>query len=105
MMSEAVSTGKPVLLFDIEEGPYAMRADAGRQHIGWRGRSANASIFRLLINHAPPRFSRDLRVVHHQLVSSGRAQWLGDSPSTATPLPLEDGLARAVARIRGLFGL
>ncbi len=105
MMSEAVATGKPVLLFDIEEGPYAMRADAGRQRIGWRGRSADASIFRLLINHAPPRFSRDLRVVHRQLVTSGQAQWLGDPPSTAAPLPPEDGLARAVARIRGLFGL
>ncbi len=105
MMSEAVSTGKPVLLFDIEEGPYAMRTDAGRPRIGWRGRSANASIFRLLINHAPPRFSRDLRVVHHQLVTSGRAQWLGDPPAKASPLPLEDALARAVARIRGLFGL
>lgn len=105
MMAEAVSTGKPVLLFDIEEGPYAMRADLDAPRIGWRGRDLDATFFRLLINHAPPRFSRDLRVVHRQLIATGRAQWLGGpQPSVASP-PAEDGLARAVARIRGLFGL
>lgn len=104
MMAEAVSTGKPVLLFDIEEGPYAMRRDLEQRRIGARGRSLDASLFRLLINHAPPRFSRDLRVVHRQLIAAGHAQWLGDPPPNAPP-PLEDGLSRAVARIRGLFGL
>lgn len=105
MMAEAVSTGKPVLLFDIEEGPYAMRADMESRRIGWRGRSRDATAFRLLINHAPPRFSRDLRLVHRQLVASGHAQWLGDPPPPAPPPPVADGLARAVARIHGLFGL
>lgn len=105
MMAEAVSSGKPVLLFDIEEGRYAMRADLDCSRIGWRGRGLDESFFRLLINHAPPRFSRDLRVVQRQLVQSGLAQWLGDPPPAAPPPPVEDGLARAVARIRGLFGL
>lgn len=105
MLSEAVSTGKPVLLFDIEEGRYAMRADGHAARIGWKGRSLAASMFRLLINHAPPRFSRDLRVVHRQLVGAGQAQWLGDPPPRAPAAGVEDGLARAVARIRGLFGL
>lgn len=105
MLSEAVSTEKPVLLFDIEEGPYAMRRDLDQRRIAPRGRSLDASLFRLLINHAPPRFSRDLRVVHRQLVQSGRAQWLGQPAQTTPQQPLEDGLARAVARIRGLFGL
>ena len=105
MMAEAVSTGKPVLLFDIEEGPYAMRADLDAQRIGWRGRGLDATFFRLLINHAPPRFSRDLRVVHRQLIATGRAQWLGEPQPPASAPQVEDGLARAVARIRGLFGL
>jgi len=105
MMAEAISTAKPVLLFDIEEGAYAIRADLDAPRIGWRGRSLDASFFRLLINHAPARFSRDLRVVHRQLVQSGQAQWLGDPSPQAVPPPVEDGLARAVARIRGLFGL
>lgn len=105
MLSEAVSTAKPVLLFDIEEGPQAMRRDLDSRRIGARGRSLDATVFRLLINHAPPRYARDLRVVHRQLIAAGRAQWLGDPPSQAAPPPPEDGLARAVARIRGLFGL
>lgn len=105
MMSEAVGTGKPVLLFDIEEGPYAIRRDLESRRIGARGRGLDASLFRLLINHAPPRFSRDLRVVHRQLIAAGHAQWLGDPPPKSPPQPLEDGLARAVTRIRGLFGL
>ncbi|WP_161957342.1 mitochondrial fission ELM1 family protein [Aestuariivirga litoralis] len=105
MMAEAVSTVKPVLLFDIEEGPYAMRADLDVPRIGRRGRRLEATFFRLLINHAPPRFSRDLRVVHRQLVRSGHARWLGEPPPASAPAPLEDGLSRSVTRIRALFGL
>ena len=105
MLSEAVSTAKPVLLFDIEEGPQAMRRDLDSRRIGARGRTLDATVFRLLINHAPPRYARDLRVVHRQLIAAGRAQWLGDPAPQAAPPPPEDGLARAVARIRGLFGL
>lgn len=107
MMAEAASTAKPVLLFDIEEGPYSMRAEeqSARSAIGLRGRTLDATFFRLLINHAPPRFSRDLRVVHRQLVASGLAQWLGDAPDARIALPAPDELARSTARIRGLFGL
>ena len=108
MMAEAVSTAKPVLLFDIEEGAFAMRAEEASAHpsrINWRGRTRDATLFRLLVNHAPPRFSRDLRVVHRQLVAGGHAQWLGaDTGGLAQP-PVEDALSRTVARIRGLFDL
>lgn len=107
MMAEAVSTGKPVLLFDIEHGRYAMRAEDGAPQpapIGWRGRSLDTTLFRLLINHAPARFSRDLRIVHRQLVAAGHAQWMG-APQQAPVPPPGDELARAVARIRSLFGL
>lgn len=107
MMAEAASTGKPVLLFDIEDGPYSMRAEesSARGSIAARGRTLDASFFRLLINHAPPRFSRDLRIVHRQLVAAGRAQWLGEPAPAAPPPPPPDELARTAARIRGLFGL
>jgi mitochondrial fission protein ELM1 len=104
MLAEAVSTGKPVFLFDIEEGRFSMRAEEGGP-IGWRGRSLDATLFRLLINHAPPKFSRDLRIVHRQVIASGRAAWLGESLPEAPAAPPEDGLGRAVSRIRGLFGL
>ncbi len=112
MMAEAIASRKPVLLFDIEDGPYAMRAGEGRAEpadrlppIGWRGRSAGATLFRLLINHAPPRFSRDLRIVQRDLVRGGHAQWLDSAPPPVPPPPMPDELGRTVARIRQLFGL
>jgi len=107
MMAEAASTGKPVLLFDIEDGPYSMRAGEKTpgSAIAARGRTLDATFFRLLINHAPPRFSRDLRIVHRQLVDAGLVQWLGDPPAGAPAAPVPDELARTAARIRGLFGL
>lgn len=105
MMAEASSTGKPVLLFDIEDGRYAMRAEAEGAPISWRGRTLDATFFRLLINHASPRFSRDLRVVYRQLVAAGHASWLGDPAGPPAAAPAGDELARAVARVRQLFGL
>jgi mitochondrial fission protein ELM1 len=109
MMAEAIASRKPVLLFDIEDGPFAMRAEEGPAErlppIGWRGRSAGATLFRLLINHAPPRFSRDLRIVQRDLVRGGHAQWLNNTPPSAPPPPMPDELGRTVARIRQLFGL
>jgi mitochondrial fission protein ELM1 len=111
MLAEATATGRPVYLFDIEHGPYAMRAEEGGAPgtlppIGWKGRTLATTLFRLLINHLPPRFSRDLRVVHRQMHASGRAAWLGEGAGVPTPAATpQDGLARAVARIRALFGL
>jgi uncharacterized protein len=110
MLAEASAAGKPVFLFDIEDGRYAMRAEEGGNAerlppIGWRGRSLEATLFRLMINHLPWRFSRDLRIVHRQLTASGRAAWLGQGQSLPEAAPQEDGLQQAVARIRGLFGL
>ena len=87
MLAEALAAAKPVSLFDIEDGRFAMRAEA-EGAIGWRGRTPDATLFRLLINHAPARFSRDLRIVHRQLVASGRASWLGEElMAQAQPLP------------------
>ncbi len=111
MLAEAIASGKPVSLFDIEEGGFAMRAEDGSTRdkpklppIRWRGRTLDATAFRLLINHAPVRWSRDLRIVHRQLVDSGLARWLGEEPKPRVKLP-EPALTRATARIRGLFGL
>lgn len=111
MLAEAAATGKPVSLFDIEEGRFAMRAGmegpgGSLPPIGWRGRTLDATLFRLLINLAPARFARDLRIVHRQLIGSGRASWLAEHDDPPRPAaPAEDGLSLAVSRIRGLFGL
>ena len=110
MLSEATAAGRPVMLFDIEEAQFAMRAEEGKGQgklppIGWKGRTAEATLFRFLINHLPPRFSRDLRIVHRQLIASGGASWLGEALPAHRAAATDDGLPRAVARIRGLFGL
>jgi hypothetical protein len=73
--------------------------------IGWKGRTLEATLFRLMINHLPWRFSRDLRIVHRQLLASGRAQWLGQEASAQPGAREEDGLRQSVLRIRQLFGL
>jgi mitochondrial fission protein ELM1 len=110
MLAEAAAAMKPLCLFDIEDGRYAMRAEEGVDpgrlpRIGWRGRSFEATLFRLMLNHLSWRFSRDLRIVHRQLIASGRASWLGQGQSRPHAMPQEDGLQQAVARIHGLFGL
>ena len=110
MLAEACATGKPVLLFDIEDGRFSMRAEEGGAAaspppIGWKGRDLSTTLFRLMINHAPARFSRDLRIVHRQLVHSGMAAWLGGKPAPQALPRNEDGLSRAAARVRALFGL
>ncbi len=111
MLSEAVASGKPVAMFDIEEGRLSMRAEEGKTvddgripPIGWRGRTLSATLFRLLMNHAPARWSRDLRIVHRKLVETGAARWMGEEFRREAIKP-ETAMAEAVARIRRLFGL
>jgi hypothetical protein len=107
MLSEASATGKPVFLFDIEEGAQAMRAEerlGSTAMIHWRGRSLDTTAFRLLMRHAPTRWSRDLRIVHRHLVEHGLASWLGEEPGMSSSRPGSE-LASTAARVRQLFGL
>jgi len=108
MMSEACATGKEVLLFDIEDGRYAMRAEEGRERPPppyWLGRSLDATAFRLLMRFAPPRWSRDLRIVHRNVVAAGLARWLGDERPARPQAERHSDMDVAVARIRALCGL
>ena len=110
MLSEASASGKPVSLFDIEDGCFSMRAEErmgvppASPKIAWRGGNFETTAFRFLMRHAPTRWSRDLRIVHRQAVDAGLASWLGEQPKPRATEP-EDDLARAAARIRRLFGL
>lgn len=103
MLSEACATGKPVLLFDIESGPYAMR-DGGKK-IAWLGKNISATAFRFAMRLGPPHWSRDLRVVHNQLIVVGRANWLGEK--MRPPIQNDEALdlTRATTRVRALFDL
>jgi len=112
MISEACATGKPVLLFDIEEGKQAMRAEEGAFQSGeilpapyWRGQTLSTTAFRLAMRFGPPRWSRDLRIVHRNVVNAGLASWLGDAPAPLRQVQSSVELERAVARVQGLFGL
>ncbi len=109
MMSEAAATGKPVLLFDFEEKERAMRAELPGPASGeslppphWRGGDLASTAFRLAMRFGPPRWSRDLRIVHRALIETGRASWI-DDPQPARGSPQTEELQRSVSRVRGLL--
>jgi len=109
MVSEAIATGKPVHIFDPGSGREAMGPVAARLPSlswwrGWNRERGKALAYRLLMRLGPPRLSRDIRLVHRQLVASGRAVWLGQPFPDAPPSPLADR-ERSVARVRQLPGL
>lgn len=103
MLSEACSTGKPVAMFDTESEQFAMR-DHNRQ-ISWRGCTLSSTIFRIAMRVAPKRWSRDLRIVHRQLLATGQANWTGEAaPIPNTKLPISS-LELATSRVKALFDL
>ncbi len=106
MTAEAIATGKPVHLFDIEQGPQAMQRETDlAQPIHWRGRNLESTLFRLAMRLGPVSWSRDLRIVHKAMVVQGYAQWLGDPKSQNRTRPATTGLQESVLRVRQLFGL
>ncbi|MGD1976185.1 MAG: mitochondrial fission ELM1 family protein [Gammaproteobacteria bacterium] len=86
MISEAVGTGKPVFVFDLD-GDDDFRL--------------GALFYRLLMRVGHPRLTRDLELFHRRLTETGRAAWLGESLSKVRSEPLDD-LARAVTRVKAL---
>ena len=112
MITEALATGKRVHLFDLGLGWSSMRAPLPvrgerlrvRPHLGdWlRDFHLQSRLYRWLLRVAPARVTRDLRLVHRQLVAAGRASWLGEPAVATLPPPLDDA-ARAVARVRQLM--
>ena len=106
MIAEAVATEKPVYLFDIEQGPQAMRAASDpAPSIHWRGRNLESTLFRLAMRLGPASWSRDLRIVHKAVVDQNLAQWLGNPPSASRAKATAVGLQESVLRVRQLFGL
>jgi mitochondrial fission protein ELM1 len=111
MIAETCATGRPVALFDTEEGRRSMRAEEGRlTAVGgpprphWRGTSLATTGFRIGMAIGPAWWTRDIRIVHRRLLAEGRVSWLGDSPAPHQPPPQDRDVDRAVARVRALFG-
>jgi hypothetical protein len=99
MISEAVSTGKPVCIYDLEEPQLATDSPP----VSGRDFRVAAHLYRLLMRHGHKRLTRDLTLFHQKLIESGRATWLGETASAGANPGLDD-LNRAVLRVRKLLG-
>jgi hypothetical protein len=95
MLSEACGTGKPVEMFDLG----GMRAGVDQP----RDFRLGGTLYQGLLNWGWKPLTRDIGLVHRQLVASGRAAWLGDEHR---PLRVQEtsDMARAVNAVKGLFG-
>jgi len=105
MLSESAATGKPLHIFDLGEGAYAMRVGAPLGRDLWLRPQLLARMlhFKAVESLMPPDRRRDVRRILANLVASGRAAWLGDSLPAAPSVPLSSGLEEAMRRIRGWF--
>lgn len=107
MMTEACATGKPVFLYDIGQGPFLMHdtpapAQHGRAWPRFDRPHLKAFVYRNAMRFGPQRWTRDIRIIHENLLTSGRVAWLGEGTPNGDAAPLED-VPRAVARVRQLF--
>ncbi len=100
MLSEACATGKPVLMFDLGRGAWAMRpgAPGGWRDNDWR---LGGVMYRLLMRYGWRRLSRDIGLAQRRLLDSGRACWL-DCPRALEPVPGGD-MEAALRAVRALF--
>jgi hypothetical protein len=94
MLSEACATGKPVDMFDL--GGMRERVDQPRDF------RLGGLLYRALMNWGWMPLTRDISLVHKELVASGRTAWLGGE---RRPLRVQDStdMARAVRAVKRLF--
>lgn len=107
MLSEACATRKPVYIFDLGTGAYAMHrappsADADLSPKEGDDFRFTAYLYRQLMRFGPRRLSRDLRLVHNWLIAEGRAVWVGQPFPDSPIAPLQD-MERAVTRVKKLL--
>jgi mitochondrial fission protein ELM1 len=95
MLSEACATGAPVQMFDLG----GMREGEAVE----RDFRVGACLYAGLLRWGWQPLSRDITLVHRQLLDRGRVTWLGEEPG---PNPADAGQAdmqRAVAAVRQLL--
>jgi len=100
MLAEAGATGKPLYLFDLGDGRHRMRPGAGA---GRDDPRLGAVLYRALMRWGWQRLSRDITLVHRQLIASGRAAWLGEALPAAPGAVTDVDMQRALARVRALL--
>ena len=94
MLSEACATGSPVWMFDLggmRDG-YTIRKD-----FRW-----SALLYGILLRWFWQPLSRDITLVHQQLLESGRVSWLGDPQAVGATTGTGD-IQRAVQAVRALL--
>jgi mitochondrial fission protein ELM1 len=96
MLAEAAATGKPVHIFDLEPRA-ADTLGSVRDLRAWLKAVLHSAGQGLL----PRRLRRDIRVIHANLLASGRAVRLGHEPGAPKPAPPDAGpvVAERVARL------
>ena len=94
MLSEACATGKWVDMFDLG----GMRGTTGQP----RDFRLGGALYQALLRWGWAPLTRDITLVHQELVASGRAAWLGDQRQ---PLLVREStdMARALSAIKDLF--
>lgn len=99
MLSEAVATAKPVHILDLGAGPWSMGSTAGCASTV-EDVSLTARFYRGLMRYGHRRWTRDITLVHRQLVSSGQATWMGETTQgegQAVPSDMDAAIARIEA--------
>jgi mitochondrial fission protein ELM1 len=101
MLSEAVGTGKPVSILDLGAGQWSMGSRAGRLAAA-EDLNFGARFYRGLMRYGHRRWTRDITLVHRQLVASGAAAWPGEQRAPRDAAASDD-MAAAIACIESLW--
>ncbi len=91
MLSEAVATAKPVCLFEPQQRGAASDV------------SLSSSLYRLMMRFGPRRLTRDVTLVHRNLIDAGVAARLGECERSTPRAPASSpDMDAAVERVRAL---
>jgi hypothetical protein len=106
MLAEANATGKPLYIFDLNDKKSSPTRSQNFAQGWWKNLNNyrfKPLSFYLAKQLGPKRMLRDVGRIQSELVSKGRATWLGDELKQKTLLQPVDDLARTVSRVKNLF--